>query len=312
MLHVEVDRQKLFEYNGISVKPDDFDTFWDESIKEMKATDMTAEFSKADFECKNAQCMDMYFTAHDGARIYAKHIRPKNIEGKIPAVIIFHGAGDDSGCWGEKLKYVNEGYAVFAMDVRGQAGKSEDIGGVMGHTMSGHLMRGVGSGEPKKLFYRNVMLDAAKLAEIVFGLDFIDEDTVYVYGNSQGGALSIACAALQPKIKKAAILYPYLSDYKRVRYGGMDDYFRMFDPTHEKEDEIFNLLGYIDIQHLAKRVKAEVLMATGLKDTTCPPESQFAMYNKLECKKNVIFYPEYGHEPINDAFDKLFMFLINN
>ena len=38
----------------------------------------------------------------------------------------------------------------------------------------------------------------------------------------------------------------------------------MFDPLHEKEEEIFYKLGYVDVQNLSPRIKARVLMATGL------------------------------------------------
>ena len=317
MAHVDMDPKLLESYEGISTCPEDFDVFWDECMEEVRNTNPNTEFVESRFTCKDAICLDMYFTAADGAKIHAKHLRPANIEGKIPAVIMFHGSGDDSGPWSDKLKFVQAGHAVFAMDIRGQAGKSEDIGGVSGHTMVGHFMRGANDGDPKKLFYRNVFMDAAQLAEIVFSLDFIDKDKVSTFGNSQGGALTIACAALQPRISKAAPLYPYLSDFRRVwdlklsptAYSDLFNYFRMFDPTHEKEDELFNLLGYIDIQFLAKRVKAEVLMATGLMDIACPPSTQFAMYNKLTCKKNKLIYPEYGHEVINDALDRMFVFL---
>ena len=43
---------------------------------------------------------------------------------------------------------------------------------------------------------------------------------------------------------------------------------------------------------MAKRIKADVTMATGLMDTICPPSTQFAMYNKLNCNKKVLIYPE--------------------
>jgi cephalosporin-C deacetylase len=142
------------------------------------------------------------------------------------------------------------------------------------------------------------------LARIVMGLDYVDETRVGAVGGSQGGALTVACAALVPEIKLCAPIYPYLSDYKRVwemdldkaAYEGLRYYFRFFDPRHEREDEIFTKLGYIDIQFLAPRIKAKVMMATGLMDTICPPSTQFAMYNKLTCEKSYVLYPDFGHE----------------
>ncbi len=55
-------------------------------------------------------------------------------------------------------------------------------------------------------------------------------------------------------------------------------------------DEIFTTLGYIDVQHLAARIKARVLMAVGLMDTICAPSTQFAAYNKITSAKDVVLY----------------------
>ena len=60
---------------------------------------------------------------------------------------------------------------------------------------------------------------------------------------------------------------------------------------------------------MAKRIKADVVMATGLMDVTCPPSTQFAMYNKLTCNKKVLIYPDYGHEGIIDMADRIFEFM---
>ena len=39
-------------------------------------------------------------------------------------------------------------------------------------------------------------------------------------------------------------------------YEELKSYFRMFDPLHEREEEIFTKLGYIDCQYLAPRIRA--------------------------------------------------------
>ena len=136
-------------------------------------------------------------------------------------------------------------------------------------------------------------------------------------GVSQGGGLTIACAALEPNIKRLAPLYPFLSDYKRVweldlaenAYEELRTYFRLFDPMHLKEEDIFTKLGYIDIKNLAKWIKGEVLMGVGLMDTICPPSTQFAAYNRIKSKKNMLMYPDYEHEIIPGFQDRVFEFL---
>ena len=98
-------------------------------------------------------------------------------------------------------------------------------------------------------------------------------------------------------------------DLNKDAYEGLKYYFRMFDPAHKREAEVFERLGYIDIQNLAKRMKAELLMQTGLVDPICPPSTQFAMYNKVTSKKSYITYPEFGHELPSSGYDVVFEFL---
>ena len=92
-------------------------------------------------------------------------------------------------------------------------------------------------------------------------------------------------------------------------YRELRDYFRMFGPRHEREQEIFEKLGYIDIQNMTKWIRGTVLMATGLLDTICPPSTQFAAYNKITAPKSVVFYPDYGHVWLPDHDDAVFQFM---
>jgi cephalosporin-C deacetylase len=145
----------------------------------------------------------------------------------------------------------------------------------------------------------------------------VDPKRVGATGGSQGGGLTLACAALEPRIKRAASVFPFLCDYQRVwemdlsvaAYEELRTYFRMFDPRHEREQEIFTKLGYIDCQHLAPRIKAETLMVVGLMDTICPPSTQFAAYNKIKAKKDLVIYPDYGHEGLPGSSDAISAFM---
>jgi cephalosporin-C deacetylase len=217
----------------------------------------------------------------------------------------------------DKLPYVARGFSLAALDCRGQGGKSEDPGGVKGNTLRGHIIRGLDDHDPAKLYFHQVFLDTAQLARVVASFEEVDENRMGAFGGSQGGALTIACASLVPNIKRAAPVYPFLSDYKRVwemdlardAYEELKLYFRHFDPRHEREDEVFEKLGYIDIQHLAPRIKGEILMGVGLMDTICPPSSQFAAFNKITAPKKYVLYPDFGHEGLPGFNDMAFNFL---
>ena len=307
---------QLHTYQGTNPKPADFEEFWDRSLAEMRAIDPEIAKDRADFQVPLADCWDMTFTGVGGARVYAQLLQPKGADRPAPAVLMFHGYSGDSGPWAEKLGYVAMGYTVAALDCRGQGGRSEDVGGVVGNTLRGHIIRGL-DGPPEKMLYRQIFLDTAQLAKIVLEMDEVDAARVGVAGGSQGGGLTLACAALEPRIKRAAATFPFLCDYQRIwdidqdkdAYAELKDYFRRFDPRHEREDEIFTKLGYIDVQHLAPRIEAELMMAVGLRDTVCPPSTQFAAYNKVPGTKKLVLYPDFGHEGLTGHGDIVFQFL---
>lgn len=314
ILDMPLDQLKTFQ--GRNPCPADMDQFWDKSIAEMKALDARVELVPSSFTVPFAECFDLYFTGVGQARVHAKYLRPKISTKKHPAVVIFHGYSGNAGEWNDKLNFVAMGYSVAALDCRGQAGLSEDVGGVKGNTLHGQIIRGLDD-QPEKLLFRQIFLDTAQLAGIVMGMPEVDPDRVGAFGGSQGGGLTLACAALEPRIKRLAPVFPFLCDYKRVwemdlailAYAELKEYFRSFDPRHEREDQIFTKLGYIDVQHLAKRIKGEVLMATGLMDNICPPSSQFAAFNKITAKKNVVIYPDFGHEGLPGFGDTTFQFM---
>lgn len=307
---------QLQQYNGVNPRPDDFDTFWNQNLEELKAIHPEVELLPVDFPVPYADCFHLYFTGTGGARIHAKLLRPKLLKGSEPAVLMFHGYANNSGDWMAKLPYVAMGYTVAAMDCRGQGGLSQDIGGQSGMTINGHIIRGV-EGKPQDLLFRNIFLDTARLAQIVMDMPHVDATRVGATGGSQGGGLTLACASLVPEIKKAAPIFPFLCDYKRVwdidqdveAYAEIRDYFRLRDPRHQSETAFFTRLGYIDVQYLCPRIQAEVFMGVGLRDTICPPSTQFAAYNKIKSSKKLALYPDFEHEDLRGHSDLIFQFL---
>lgn len=303
---------ELKKYSGSSPRPDYYNAYWEKALQELDGVSLEYELVPADFKSEHAECYHLYFTGVGGARIHAKYVKPSIIKEKGPGMAYFHGYACDSGDWIDKVTFAAHGITVLAMDCRGQGGLSEDNLTVQGTTIRGHIIRGVDDPDPDKLYFRNVFLDTVQTVRILMSMEHIDPERIGVHGLSQGGALTIACAGLEPRVKLAIPVYPFLSDYRRAweldittsAYEELSYYFRFFDPHHHREDELFNKLGLIDIQNLADRIQAKVLFVTGLSDTVCPPSTQFAAYNKITSDKELLVYYEYGHEYLPRLSDR--------
>lgn len=317
MPQVDMPLSELEDYAGRNPKPANFDAYWDTAIAEMHALGTDCELvPSTTLIAPFAEVFDLYFIGLGGARVHAKYLRPKNATEPHPAVLQFHGYSHHSGDWNDKLGYVARGYSVVALDCRGQGGLSEDRGGARGNTHTGHIIRGLDD-VPEKMYYRATYCDTAQLARIVMAMPEVDATRVGATGGSQGGGLTLACAALEPGIKRIASVFPFLCDYKRVwemdlakgAYNELSTYFRLFDPRHEREENVWERLGYIDCQHLAPRIKADTLFFVGLMDTICPPSTQFSAYNKISAPKRRIIYPDFGHEGLPGSGDLIYNYL---
>jgi len=315
MAMIDMPMEELQHYMGTNPRPGDFDEYWSAALSELNMIDPKPELKPASFSANGAECFELTFTSVLGARIYAKYLRPVG-NGRHPCLLFFHGYTANSGDWSAKLPYVLQGMCVVAMDVRGQGGFSQDPGGTHGNTCRGHIIRGLWD-QPKDLFFRQIFLDTVQLYRVIVSFAEVDASRVGTMGESQGAALSIACSALVGKIKRSVIEFPFLSDFKRTWSMGMGDnayseiyeYFRNFDPRHEREREFFERLGYIDVHFLASRIKNPALMAIGLADRTCPASTQFAVYNNLGGPKELKLYPDFGHEYLPGFADIVFDYL---
>ena len=308
--------KKYDDYLGLTKIPEDFDEFWESRMAEADAVSLRYELLPCeipDFHFCNARLLR--FQGIAGSIVYAKVLIPQSEE-KVPLVLQFHGYPGAARSWLEQCSYPGMGCAVIAMECPGQGGPGKDAGGYVGPTVSGHIIAGL-DGEIKDMYYVRLYQTIRILCRIVKKLPGIDLSRIFVSGGSQGGAQGVACCALNTDlINRAAILYPFLSDFRliweldadMIAYEGLRYYSRWFDPDGSKLDEVFRRLSYIDTVSFAHLVKCPVLFGTGLADQVCPPQSQCAVYNQLDCVKKRVLFPGKGHEEIQDFDDMLLDF----
>lgn len=306
----------LNTYLGADPCPEEFENFWQKQMRELSDLEIPYELKPADYQIAGRKCYDLYFRSFDTSRIHCKVAMPVS-EKKLPVLFYFHGYKGNSLEWWHKIFWADRGYCVVAMDVRGQAGESQDLTSGYGNTSIGHLAAGI-HGEIEDMTFCKIYKDIICMVNLVRSFDFADPDHLVVHGGSQGGALSLVTAALFPQVKKAAVMFPFLSDFHGVYSSGapatayeeLKYIFRFYDPQHKREEEYFRKLAYLDVKNFAPWIQAEVLMASGLQDQSCPAFSHFAVYNNLKCKKHMEVFPDFGHEDFLPGFtDQCSLFL---
>ena len=309
--------ENLNGYMGQSPRPGNFESFWRSRMREADAVPLGYGLSQSREvpSFSGCQMQDLWFSGMAGTRLHAKYIKPVSRR-NVPLVLQFHGYPGSSRSWAEQASFAGMGMAVIALDCPGQGGWGYDTGGFRGPTAAGHIVAGL-DGPPEELYYVRLYQNVRILCRILRQLDGIDTGRVFANGGSQGGAIALACAALNPElINRAAIQYPFLGDMRlvwelgtdEIAYEGLRYYDRWFDPDGRRREQWFSKLGYIDTKNFAPMVRCPVLFGTGLSDTVCPPKTQCAVYNHLKCPKKRYLFPGRGHEEIQEFDDLLLDF----
>ena len=270
-------------------KADDFDAFWARSLRELAAVDPQYRFTELpehSNDVRKAYRVDM--VSWGGEAISALLMEPVK-DGKFPVYVNYLGYNCDP--WYENPSDNPETIKVWLCTRR--QGFSRDITEPANFTT-----RGLES--PETYYYHGAFLDVVRGVDLACSRPKADLTRVFAEGGSQGGAFTLICAALDPRVKAIAAFVPFLSDYP--------DYFKVAVwPGNEilaeakrlgiSDRDLYHTLSYVDVKNFTDRIRCPVLMGFGLQDDTCPPHINFAAYNNIPATtdKTWICFPQSGH-----------------
>ena len=295
--------EQLREYKPELTKQPDFDEFWENAKAELAKVPMEYTLTPIDYPAKNIEVYELRFRGIHDAMISAYFAKPVG-DGPFSSLVSYHGYNWGISALEDTVLGAFHGYVCTQMLVRGQQGRSEDTLPSTGHAL-GWMTKGIES--PETYYYRAVYLDAVRLLEIIASMDCVDKTKIALHGGSQGGALSLAAAALSDIACAAVVYYPYLCHFRRAidmaqeqPYLELNDHFRR-NPEPEVEEQALKTLSYFDLMNHAGNIKCDVTVFTGLVDLITPPSTVFAAYNHMTCKKDIRVYRYFGHENITGA-----------
>ncbi|WP_221469303.1 acetylxylan esterase [Cohnella nanjingensis] len=295
--------EQLRAYRPELTKRPDFDAFWSDTLAELARVPLQSERARMPYPVRGLTVYRVFYPGFNHARIEAYLALPDS-DRPLPGIVQYHGYnwGSDHNLH-DTVNLALKGYAVLQMLVRGQQGESVDnVVSPNGH-VSGWMTKGIQDRET--YYYRGVYMDAVRAIEVLQGMPEVDASRIAVVGGSQGGAITLAAAALSDAPKLALAEYPYLSNFDRAidiapdgPYGELNEYFRRYSSYPEIEAKARETLAYFDVMNLAPRVQCRTWVCVGLVDTITPPSTVFAAYNHLACEKEIAVYRYYGHEGI--------------
>jgi cephalosporin-C deacetylase len=293
---IDMPLEALQTYRPAPTRQADFDAYWDRTLAESAATPLDARVEPVDYPVNGPAFYRVFYAGWRGARICAWYIRPAG-DGPFPVVVVYHGYGGSKGAIYSLLPWVAAGYAAVAVDTRGQTGDSTDPT----HYSTGHWPGYMTDGilDPEEYYYRGAYVDCVRALDFIATRPELNAARIALTGISQGGGLTLAVAALDPRPKAAMPRVPYLCHYRRavdvsdkLPYWEIAQYLNRH-PEHE--ETAFRTLSYCDNLNLASRITCATLVTVGMQDLICPPSTVFGTYNQMMCKKKMLVYPFMDH-----------------
>lgn len=266
----------------------DFDAFWAKALQDLSAVD--PQYKMTLLPEKSGKLRQVYLVemkSLEGETICGYYAVPVK-KGQYPAIINYMGYGSEPWCMEADG---NPDFVEFILSVRGQG--LYKATNTYGDWITYNL------GNKDKYYYRGAFMDLVRAIDFVASRPQVDKRYIFAEGGSQGGAFSLAAAALDTRLAGIAPTIPFLSDYP--------DYFKIVSwPASavlgkQKEiglsdKDLYQMLSYFDIKNLAPRIKCPVIMGFGLQDEVCPPHTNFAGFNRINTRKQYEVFTLKGHD----------------
>ena len=291
--------------------PPDFDTFWAEAKEALARLPIDArltpkpDLSTGEVDVYHVSLQNVGSDAKGASRFYGILAVPK-ADGRFPAIMNPPGAG--ARPYRGLVDVAERGYITLQVGIHGipvdlpQEVYDSLLAGAFG---SGRGYTAFNLDDRDRYYYRRVYLGCLRADDYLASHPKWDGKNLIVTGGSQGGALTIVTAGLDPRVTALAPYYPALSDmagYTKGRAGGWP---HLFKEERQRTADKLRTAAYYDVVNFARRVKAPGLYSWGWNDEVCPPTSMHAAYNVVTAPKELLLALETGHNTVPEETAKV-------
>ena len=282
--------------------PADFEHYWQQSIHEDRQYPLNYTLQPA--PAYSTDKIDAYLLRlqlnRQGQAIYGYLFYPKQAQkGSCPVVLCPPGAGIKTISKPLRHKYYAEGGCIrLEIEIHGLNPTMSDeqfkeIATAFNGKENGYLTNGL---DHRDNFYmKRVYLALVRCIDLLTSLPEWDGKNVVVTGGSQGGALAMVAAGLDPRITLCVANHPALADMAGFKIGRADGYPHYSRIQGMDTPEKLRTMAYYDVVNFARLIKATCRLTWGFCDDTCSPTTSYATYNVLTCPKEALITPINEH-----------------
>lgn len=280
----------------------DFKTFWEKAKSDLKTVSPDYQLTLIDSLStgkKNVYLVEMKSVDNgDGTPVTIRgyYAEPK-AEGNYPAIIMENGY--DSG-YDPYIPSTNgdEGWCILTMSNRGQLINNrapyKDENSFYGDWFQYHF------GNKDTYYYRGAYMDVVRAIDFIASREKVQKENIFMTGASQGGAYTIAGAALgDGRLNAIAPAIQFMGDFPNYfKVGAWPGNYaeQQRQSLGITEDEMYAFLSYFDTKNLAPYVSCPITTSISLQDPVCPPRTNFDPYNHVaSTEKAYVVNPTLQH-----------------
>ncbi len=279
-------------------KQADFAAFWQQTLWELATIPLNIKREKQEYPSRYFTIEEISYDSLYQEKIVGWYIYPTKRTDPMPCVIEYLGYMVNRGEPFQYFQWAQLDVAVLVFDVRGQGGATADQAPYPAPTMNFPI--GKGLLQKENGYQRRIYCDSVRAIEVAKQLPEIDSSKLILSGASQGGALSLAAAALSnEKIAMVMADVPSNCDIENriaAETGSYQEIAHFLRKYPDLEAEILKNQSYFDLKNFAAQILAPVYASVGGKDPICPAHNFFALYNRLPGEKYLSFYPYNYHD----------------
>ncbi len=297
-----LDRRKndLLAYNpSTTIEAEMLDRYWGEVLEQYSAKPLEVKREQVETMFPTVRAERLTYCGYDDTPIHCWLLLPQREQQRdpLPCIVTYPGYTLDKGQPERHAAWLQLGYAVLAVDVRGQGGETGSLLTQASGSVKGWVTQGIT--DIGSSYYLAVTMDAVRAVDAAAGQPEIDASRIAAVGGSQGGGLALLAAALNTKVSAVVADIPNMCnlDYGMLHStGSLTELAAYVKRYPDQLNAVLDTLAYFDLLNLAERIAAPVLMSVGWKDTVCLPETVYAVFNRIRARKKINDYPFSGHE----------------